>query len=296
MSPSPPVYILAQGSYYQPVAEPLPVLKALVEETLGRNVRRINRFIQLALIGAGRCDRNPRPDTAIYLGSNHGDTQSTVEAMDSMYRLGQPPMPLNFINTVSNAACFYVAQQLGLEGASQFVANRYFAVEALIAAAVADVRAGAVKRALVGVVDAPVEPLAAHRQRCGQPPDAQLFDASHWWQLALNKGEQKALAILDDVCHFDDVLSLRQWLLGREKADRLALSGNFPADEAARWLDEMAALRFGGLAGEKTTPGFFATDVASTLSRFIAEGEGRLLHLNRDNCGRYRAVLITSAD
>jgi len=50
-----PVWIRASGDYCAAVDDPLPPLKALVQQLLGVRVRRIGRFIQLALIGAARC-------------------------------------------------------------------------------------------------------------------------------------------------------------------------------------------------------------------------------------------------
>ncbi|MDZ7788067.1 MAG: hypothetical protein U5K73_08125 [Halofilum sp. (in: g-proteobacteria)] len=50
------VWIRGTGDYREPVeGDTPPRLKTLVQESLGVPVRRIGRFIQLALIGAGRC-------------------------------------------------------------------------------------------------------------------------------------------------------------------------------------------------------------------------------------------------
>ena len=48
------IYIRGLGGYCEPVGGAAPELGPLVKETLGAQVRRIGRFVQLALIGAAR--------------------------------------------------------------------------------------------------------------------------------------------------------------------------------------------------------------------------------------------------
>ena len=112
-------------------------LKPLVVDAVGASVRRIGRFIQLALIGCRtmrEVARHSRLTLRCILGSGRGDLEVTIEVMQTLLRDGQPPKPLSFINTVSNAACYYVAQNLKVLGRSSFVCNRYFAFESRPAA------------------------------------------------------------------------------------------------------------------------------------------------------------------
>ena len=70
---------------------------------------------------------------------------ATLEIMTQLFRDGQTPKPLNFVNTVSNAACFYLAQHLSLQARSNFVCNRYFAFESVLQLAALDLAMGTVR-------------------------------------------------------------------------------------------------------------------------------------------------------
>src|SRR5690606_18957723 len=151
-------------------------------------VRRIGRFIQLALIGAGECIRQHQlPEgTAGYLSSGRGDLEVTLEVLVDMVEHGQPPKPLSFINTVSNSSCFYVAKTFGLHGRRQVVTRRQAPLESVLPLARLDVANGSTSTALVGTVDIVTLPLADHRERLQLPADAGVGEGSHWFLLANN--------------------------------------------------------------------------------------------------------------
>ncbi len=52
--------------------------------------------------------------------------------MATLFRDGGTPKPLSFVNTVSNAACYYVARALKLQSRSNFVCNRHLAFESVL--------------------------------------------------------------------------------------------------------------------------------------------------------------------
>ncbi|TNF35838.1 MAG: hypothetical protein EP312_02765, partial [Gammaproteobacteria bacterium] len=147
--------ILAHSHLHHAVADEPPALKELVKEATGAHVRRIGRFIQLALIGAGRCTQQHAlpADTAVYLSSGRGDLEITLEVLKDMVEHGMPPKPLSFINTVSNSACFYIARTFGLHGRSQFVTRRHAPLESALQLAQLDLNQHTVNTALVGTVD-----------------------------------------------------------------------------------------------------------------------------------------------
>ena len=108
--------ILSHGhEQIEQTQEPLPPLKERVRDVTGETVRRIGRFIQLSLIGAGHClhGQTAPAETAVYLSSGRGDLEVTLDVLTQMIVDGQPPKPLSFINTVSNSACYYVARHFG---------------------------------------------------------------------------------------------------------------------------------------------------------------------------------------
>jgi hypothetical protein len=289
-----PLYISAVADYVERIGDAPPAdLKPLVADAVGASVRRIGRFIQLALIGAGRCAKSLEParDTAVYLGSGRGDLEVTIEVMQTLLRDGHAPKPLSFINTVSNAACYYVAQNLKLMGRSSFVCNRYFAFESVLQLAALDLQSGLMRSALIGTVDVVVPPLAGHRIRLGLGADAEVADATHWIELRADPSPT-TLGRLLAAEHFVDRDALSAWLATQAiDGSWLLATGQFmTAHEASEWAH---ALKLSVFEYRKTLA-YYDSQSGAALGEYLRAGDGRpLLHLNRDPSGRYSAMLAT---
>ena len=288
------LFITAAADYVErihDVATPTD-LKPLVAAAVGTSVRRIGRFIQLALIGAGRCAKQTQlpTGTAVYLGSGRGDLEVTIEVMQTLLRDGHPPKPLSFINTVSNAACYYVAQSLKLMSRSSFVCNRYFAFETVLQLAALDLAGGVVDNALVGTVDVVVPPLEGHRIRLGLSSDVEVGDATHWLELRTAR-TASTLGELIACEQFADRESLAQWL--RENEDwrnaRLATGHFMSEDEASSWSQELALERFDYRTGRP----YYDSQSGAAINAFVQSAQARLLHVNRDPSGRYAVMLLS---
>lgn len=287
------VFINATGDYVESIDGDSSGtdLKPLVADAVGASVRRIGRFIQLALIGAGRCAKQaglPR-NAAVYLGSGRGDLEVTIEVMQSLLRDGQAPKPLSFINTVSNAACFYVAQSLRMMGRSSFVCNRYFAFESVLQLAALDLASDAIDSALVGTVDVVVPPLAAHRIRLGLGTETAVADASHW--LSLTTNPSSALGRLLAAEHFVDATALQSWLKQQpiDASWRLATGQFMAAAEVADWKNTLRLAAF----EYRATRAYYDSHSGAVIGEFLrSEQQGTLLHINRDPSGRYSALVV----
>jgi|HigsolmetaAR202D_1030399.scaffolds.fasta_scaffold00150_34 hypothetical protein len=288
-----PIYIASCGDYFERIEsdDSAVDLKALVAEAIGTPVRRIGRFIQLALIGAGRCAKQAAlpEDAAVYLGSGRGDLEVTIEVMHSIVRDGRAPKPLSFINTVSNAASFYVAQSLKLTSQSTFVCNRYFAFETMLQLAKLDLEQGVVTSALVGTVDVVVPPLAAHRMRLGLDADTPVADASHWLLLQ-TQPSSTPLGRLLAAGHFTDAKALRVWLSDQtiDAQWKLATGQFMPRAEADEWQRALGLEVFDYLTGRP----YYDSQSGAAIGEFLRREKGTLLHLNRDPSGRYQAMLV----
>jgi len=290
------IWIRGTGDYCAVVEGEPPSLKAIVREALGNSVRRVGRFIQLALVGTGRCigSREAPEGTGVYMGSARGDLATTLTVVDALFRGGQAPMPLNFINTVSNAPCFYIARQFGLAGRSQFVCSRCFALEAVLDLAAFDMAAGSMASALVGSVDVVTEPVADHRARLGLAADAPVAEGSHWLWLASGEAPSDAWGELVGARTFGDRAELLDWLreLGLAGADCHVVAGQF-ADRA----DESAVVSCLGGAGSfqaPQPPGHYDSQAGMAINAFLRDGVGGyLVHVNGEIGGpRLAAVVV----
>ncbi len=206
------MYIRACGEIYHPIDGSLGDLKNSLIDAVGQPLRRASRFMQLAVIGAARCLKgvNVSRDTAVYLASGRGDLEIIQDVLEQVFRDGQSPKPLHFVNTVSNAACFQIAKSLGLEGRSSFVCHPRFAFENTLRLALADLEVGNANSILFGTTDAVVSPIDIHRIRLGVAPDTALAEGSHW--LLLQAESTDALAQITQFNRLDSSDALRLFL------------------------------------------------------------------------------------
>jgi hypothetical protein len=275
--------IAGTGDYVSEEGGELTDLKPIVKATLGQPIRRIGRFISLALIGAARCvgEAKPPPETAVYFTTGSGDFEVTVEVMEHLFRDGFPPKPLSFINTVSNAACFYVAKQFGLHGRSTCMGARAFGFETVLQLALLDLKMGTVKSALVGSADIVLEPVAVHRQRLNQAPDAPIGEATHWLWLTAD-GEGAGVA---DCRFFAGRHELMAWVATFDPTTTLLGVGQ-GLDGDTFGLPRAFDYRAG-------RP-YYDSRTAAAPSAFLVQAKAgeTMLHVSTDGDGRYAAFTV----
>jgi hypothetical protein len=295
------IIVRAKGDYFAPVTDKVADLRVVAQEALGKPVRRIGRFIQLALIGAARCAgaASLPPDTAVYLGSRRGDLEVTIEVMEQMFRDGQAPKPLSFINTVSNAACFYIAKSFELHGRSSYLSNVWLPWETALHSAVLDLQAGVTRSALVGCVDAPADPLDVHRRRLRLPPDAPIADASHWlWLESVHDASTPAsgLAMIDGVELFSSRDRLEAWITTRAldvKRTIFAAGQHLPAADVRSLMSRLDLGRgWEPQRGLAYTDSLAAYAVSDVLGRWDELGADALLQVSAGPDGEAAAVLL----
>jgi Beta-ketoacyl synthase, N-terminal domain len=289
------ISIRAVGDYHERVADAPPDLRTLTKDVTGKQVRRVGRFIQMGLIGAARCVGNATlpPDTAVYLTSRRGDLEVTIEVMQELFRDGHAPKPLSFINTVSNAACYYIARHFELHGRSCFVGGAHFAFETALDLAVLEMRAGVVKSALVGCIEIATEPLGVHRQRLGLAPDAAVAEASHWLWLDA-RDERDALGSVGGVEFFTNAADLAAWF-ARQRLDPGATAfcqGQFLADSEGAAIQRELGLQ--KVFNYRTERGYYDCQSGALVGAFLqggGDGACAVLHVNGNPDGRLAVML-----
>jgi hypothetical protein len=290
--------ILAHGHYQAQVDSELPPLKELVKETTGEAVRRVGRFIQLALIGAGRCLHGQAlpSDTAVYLTSGRGDLEITLDVLEQMVEHGLPPKPLSFINTVSNSACFYLAKHFRLNGRSHFVTRRRAPLESVLQLAALDMETGAVQVALLGSVDICTAPLADHRKRLAVSPDTAVGEGSHWFLIAADDYPAAGIGRITAVDNLPDDTALMQWLETQSvhRANAVFAPGQHVSPSLADALQKQSGIvqRMACMG----TPPWYDSQCGHVLGQFLAEKQTQtLLHIDSDLTGRYNVLLAQRA-
>lgn len=169
--------ILSAISCGFPTAEGPVNLKSLFAESGKPGPRRVNRLIQLAVLGARRCvgDRTLPDNTAVYL------TSRSAHVADSLLLLGriranQPSSPVSFINTSGNMAGYYIAADLGLSGSNQSIHATDLAWSQILELAVA--AADPQQYLLIGCAEECVWPLEQHRSRHELAADCAIDEQS----------------------------------------------------------------------------------------------------------------------
>ncbi len=191
-----PLYILSHSNYSHAIDASLPALKPVLLAASGKKIRRIDRLTQLALIGGFLCAKNhaPSANSGLYVSSIYGSINNTATVLEEIYQQCDLPRPLNFINTVSNAACFYLAQQLGLGSNNIFASRDYFTLEAGLKLASIDLSLNNISTAMVGLVCEVGSQLDRHRQRFNTPEKYDLSEGSHWLHISDNDPDDAAIA------------------------------------------------------------------------------------------------------
>lgn len=240
--------------------------------TRGQRFRRINRFIQLALIGAHECRHSDRSDWAssqpIVIATGQGNIADTTQMLSSVVGRGQPPMPFQFINLAGNMAGFYLAQSLGVEAANTTVSQLDFPVEAALTVAAEEFRRHG--SALLGAVDELAWPLEAHRRRLGAASDQAIGEGSHWLRI----GDGEPLGWVESPVYCRD------------------------AAETAECIEGLAVSRVVRTPGEAKDTPMHDTLSAGRWCEFLqgaAPGE-TLGHVSEGADGRCAVVRVTRAD
>lgn len=291
-----PLQIYASGEYYATACEPAVDLKQLTLEATGKSIRRISRFIQLALIGAGRCAQGQTlpAATGVYFASGRGDLDVTLDIMQQLFVAAQSPKPLAFVNTVSNASCYYVAQTLGLHCRSNYVCNQYFAFESALQLAALDVSLGTIHSALIGSVDVATNPHIEHRQRLRLSADAPVGEGSHWLWAGPRDTTRPSLGNVLAVTGFqrrDELVTWMQQHIAIPTHCALA-AGQFLTE------DEFSAIQHATdyQHPEDTFPplAYYDSQSGGRVAAFLrSPSTPQLLHINRDPDGRYMVMWVS---
>lgn len=128
-------------------------LKAALSDWLSSPPRRIDRLIFQALLGGAAIRDHIRSDCGLYLASRHPARPTMIALLEAVCVQHKQPKPFEFVNSVSNAAGFHVAQQLGLEGPNLFIGAGPRVWSQLLNLARLDLQDGVITQALLIVVD-----------------------------------------------------------------------------------------------------------------------------------------------
>jgi hypothetical protein len=288
--------IIAQSDIQHLVTDELPDLGNAIRDLLGRRVRRIDRYIELCLLGALRCTQecSPPAETGLFLASQNNSIGSVVTVMESILDEHYPPKPFDFVNTLGNSACFYVAQLLGLSGKSIVLSREGFSFEAGLQHALLDLHSGQLQTALVGCVDEALLPLSSHRVRIASdkemPIEGPLGENSSWLLLSNHNSGASGFR-LDTILEFSAQTDVLAWL-----AENVADQASYMQTCYRLGKDDRAAISAQVTSLEEYQAPFAVagsnTNSALSTMALLANTQAHkqhptLLHLNKNGDGDY---------
>lgn len=115
--------------------------------------RRIDRLSLLALLGAVPLKPMLQADSGIYLAATYPARPNMFGLLEAVCVQRQLPKPFEFVNSVSNAAGFHVAQQLGINGPNLFIGAGRQVWSDLLDLASCDLACSQVRQALLMLVN-----------------------------------------------------------------------------------------------------------------------------------------------
>ena len=280
------IYIHKSGAVNVKQEETLDI-KAAWKEVSPSMIRRTDRFIQLALLGAYQAVGQEKLDkgTALYMASGQGNLAVFKRLRDQRYIHKQPPKPVDFINSLSNTSGFYVAQFFGLNGKNLNVSRHGLVVENILLLAQVDLELGREQQILLGGVDELQEPLAFTRLTLGLCDERPLGEGSNW--LLLSSQPEGALASMEVLKQQMDMAALKNYLSTVSPQTKVAF-GQRCSETVATELSSQYGLE---LFEYQESCDFYETSPIYALHRFIEEDSGELLFINTFD-DRYRLVKI----
>lgn len=211
--------------YYHRLENELPSIDGRLAAVTRERYRRIDRFVQLALMGAAECARNHTltRDCGLYLSSGVGPIGSNVLVQDAIHRDMRMPMPFSFVNTLGSSACYHVVKELDIVGEAVMVARGSASFSTALTCAYADLASGVVSQVLVGAVEECVLPGDRHRSLLRLGAETAVAEGTHW--MLLERDDREGVEVNDSLLNnpdFDgyesrDAALITCYVAGRDK-------------------------------------------------------------------------------
>ena len=280
------IHIHRIGGYSATAKEGCRDIKALLKAQSGKVFRRTDRYIQLALLGADHFAGNIEPDTALFMSSGEGNLSVFNRLRDQQYIDHQPPRPVDFINSLSNTAGFYVGQHLGLNGKNLFLYHHGFPVQMALILAQNNLELKRERQILVGCVDELLEPVEYTRKFLGICGDLQLGEGSNW--LTLRNEKEGALASIDIAPEEMGSKEVSALIEGLDSKSRLAFGMRMPPEDIAAFMEYTACARF----DYESYCSYYETVPLYVINRFVEHEKGSLLFIDYFE-KRYRVMTLS---
>lgn len=282
--------------------DPAPLeLKTRVKEVVGVPLRQASHLVELAAIGSQLCLKRltvtAPEDSAVYVGTGLAE----VRKNEAVFRQVTPPgpgmaSPFDFINAANNMAAFYAAKLGGFRARNLTVSQEDFSFEWALQLAIADLRAGDYRQALVGGVDENSQPRTDHLRRIDLRDDQPMGEGSGWLYLSI--AAEQARGELLDIKRLPPATSLLStfsaavpvWRRAREPITLLP-GLRIPSTEIEALHKAVPGLQIQNYLA--WCGGFHTAAACGIAALFDAPVQpGLFVHINRDSSGRHMLCAV----
>lgn len=262
-------------------------IKADCKLVAPKYIRRTDDFIQLAILGVEQIQRRHpiESNTALYLTSGQGNLGVFQRLCDQRFIEKSPPKPVDFINSLSNTAGFYVSQFLNLDSKNSNLSHVSFVVEMALLLAKNDLLQNKEQQVLLGGVDQLLQPSTLATATLGLPNSVPVGQGSNW--MLLNKRKEGALACLELNNTEMDIKQLSALLSTQKAGYQLAFSLLIAPQTINAILQKTEQSQF----NYEKQVGFYETVALYALNQFILNEKGRLIFIDYFQ-GKYRVIQL----
>ncbi|RLA73411.1 MAG: hypothetical protein DRG24_00260 [Epsilonproteobacteria bacterium] len=279
------IYIHRIGGYNAVLGEVRSDIKAALKAATGKVFRRTDRYIQLSMLGAHEVAENIDADTALFMFSGEGNLSVFNRLRDQQYIDHQPPRPVDFINSLSNTAGFYVAQYLNLKGKNLFLSHHGFPAQMALILAENDLKLKKQKQILLGGVDELLEPVAYTKKFLGVCDDTVLGEGSNW--LILRAEERGALASIETLPEELTREAVLDFMATLDPEIQVAFGMRTDPKDITAFTQQSRCMRF----DYESSCGYYETVPFYVLSRFVEREKGQLVFIDCFE-ERYRVMTL----
>lgn len=250
-------------------------------------VRRTDRFIQLGLLGVSGIKHqcNIAKETALFMASGQGNLSVFNRLCQQRYVEQVPPKPVDFINSLSNTAGFYIANYLGLKSKNINLAQQGFVVENTLLLAKASLLTQQEQQILVGGVDERSDVSNQPHDYLKLPNGSSLGDGSNW--MLLNRHRVGAIAAIDLHNQLFDEQALRLYLAENRIFSHVAFGYRIHGELINAMVDEMDYQYF----NYQQHCDFYETNALFALNLFMEKQKGHLVFIDNFE-SKYRVITL----
>lgn len=262
-------------------------VKAECKKVAPSFVRRTDRFIQLGLLGVSGIKEQQELDknTALFMVSGQGNLSVFNRLCQQRYVEEMPPKPVDFINSLSNTAGFYIAKFLGLESKNLNLAQQGFVVENALLLADASLKNQQEQKILLGGVDERVDYCNDPHGYLDIPTDTAIGEGSNW--MLLNADNQNALATLDVVTLIFNNAEIIEYLHCQTEVTHVAFGPRMSERCSKSLLSRVNISQFE--CSEALD--FYETNALYVLNSYIDTKQGCLVYIDCFN-DLYRVITL----